>query len=99
MKPKTGKDLNKKSNDKVKSESDDETDKELELVLDYDSSDEMIKEVEKVIRKNKPKVEKTDEEDKGVVKQEVVKKVVTGEAFKKLEKKQKKTWSHIIRLF
>ena len=90
MKPKTGKDLNKKSNDKVKNESDDETDKELELVLDYDSSDEMIKEVEKVIRKNKPKVEKTDEEDKGVIKQEVVKKVVTGEAFKKLEKKAKK---------
>lgn len=99
MKPKTGKDLNKKSNDKVKNESDDETDKELELVLDYDSSEEMIKEVEKVIRKNKPKVEKTDEEDKGVIKQEVVKKVVTGEAFKKLEKKRKKTWSHIIRLF
>lgn len=46
MKPKTGKDLNKKSNNKVKNESDDETDKELELVLDYDSSDEMIKEVE-----------------------------------------------------
>lgn len=99
MKPKTGKDLNKKSNDKVKNESDDETDKELELVLDYDSSEEMIKEVEKVIRKKKPKVEKTDEEDKGVIKQEVVKKVVTGEAFKKLEKKRKKTWSHIIRLF
>ena len=99
MKPKTVKDLNKKSNDKVKNESDDETDKELELVLDYDSSDEMIKEVEKVIRKNKPKVEKTDEEDKGFIKQEVVKKVVTGEAFKKLEKKAKKTWSHIIRLF
>ena len=99
MKKKTGKDLNKKSNDKVKNESDDETDKELELVLDYDSSDEMMKEVEKVIRKNKPKVEKTDEEDKGFIKQEVVKKVVTGEAFKKLEKKGKKTWSHIIRLF
>lgn len=46
MKLKTGKDLNKKSNNKVKNESDDETDKELELVLDYDSSDEMIKEVE-----------------------------------------------------
>lgn len=46
MKPKTGKDLNKKSNDKVKNESDYETDKELELVLDYDSSDEMIKEVQ-----------------------------------------------------
>ena len=90
MKPKTGKDLNKKSNDKVKNESDNETDKELELVLDYDSSDEMIKEVEKVIRKNKPKVEKTDEEDKGVIKQEAVKKVVTGEAFKKLGKKAKK---------
>ena len=51
MKPKTGK-------DKVKNKSDDETDNELELVLDYDSSDEMVKEVEKVIRKNKPKVEK-----------------------------------------
>lgn len=50
----------------------------------------MIKEDEKAIRKNKPKVEKTDEEDKGVIKQEVVKKVVTGEAFKKLEKKSKK---------
>lgn len=50
----------------------------------------MIKEDEKAIRKNKPKVEKTDEEDKGVIKQEVVKKVVTGEAFKKLEKKAKK---------
>ena len=33
MKPKTGK-------DKVKNKSDDETDNELELVLDYDSSDE-----------------------------------------------------------
>ena len=87
MKPKTGKDLSKKikSNDKVKNESDNE----LELVLGYDSSDEMVKEVEKVIRKNKPKVEKTDA-DKGVVKQEVVKKVVTGEAFIKLEKKAKK---------
>lgn len=58
----------------------------------------MVKEVEKVIRKNKPKVEKTDE-DKGVVKQEVVKKVVTGEAFIKLEEKSEKTWSYIIRLF
>ena len=56
MKPKTGKDLNKKikSNDKVKNKSDNE----LEIVLDYDSSDEMVKEVKKVIRKNKPKVEK-----------------------------------------
>ena len=90
MKPKTGKDLNKKSNDKVKNESDVEPDNELELVLDYDSSDEMVKEVEKVIRKNKPKVEKTDEEDKGDIKQEVVKKVVTGEAVQKLEKKAKK---------
>ena len=96
MKPKTGKDLSKKlkSNDKVKNESDNE----LELVLGYDSSDEMVKEVEKVIRKNKPKVEKTDE-DKGVVKQEVVKKAVTGEAFIKLEEKSEKTWSYIIRLF
>ena len=49
----------------------------------------MVKEVEKVIRKNKPKVEVTDENN-GVVKQEVVKKVVVGEAFKKLEKKAKK---------
>lgn len=47
----------------------------------------MVKEVEKVIRKSKPKVEKTDDEDKRVVKQEVVKKVVKGEAFQKLEKK------------
>lgn len=91
MKPKTGKDLNskKKSNDKVKNKSDDETDNELELVLDYDSSDEMVREVEKVIRKNKPKVEKKDE-DYGVVIQEVLKKVITGEAFEKLVKKAKK---------
>lgn len=80
MKPRTGKDLNGKN----------ESDNELELVLDYDSSDEIIKEVEKVIRRNKPKVKKTDEEDKGGVKQEVVKKVVTGEAFKKVEKKKRK---------
>ena len=92
MNPKTGRDLNKKK------KSDDETDNELELVLDYDSSDEIVKEVEKVIRKNKPKVEVTDE-NKGVVKQEVVKKVVTGDAFIKLEKKSKKTWSYIIGLF
>ena len=92
MKPKTGKDLNykKKSNDKVKNKSDDETDDELKLVTDNDSSDEMVKEVEKVIRKNKPKVEKTDDEDKGVIKQEVVKNVVAGEAFEKLVKKAKK---------
>lgn len=38
MKPKTEKNLNKKSN---------ESDNEVELVLDYDSSDEMVKEVEK----------------------------------------------------
>ena len=50
----------------------------------------MVKEVEKVIRKNKPRVQKTDDEDKGVVKQEVVKKVVIGEAFEKLSKKAKK---------
>lgn len=81
MKPKTEKNLNKKSN---------ESDNEVELVLDYDSSDEMVKEVEKVIRKSKPKVEKTDDEDKRVVKQEVVKKVVKGEAFQKLEKKNLK---------
>lgn len=81
MKPKTEKNLNKKSN---------ESDNEVELVLDYDSSDEMVKEVEKVIRKSKPKVEKTDDEDKRVVKQEVVKKVVKGEAFQKLEKKKAK---------
>ena len=48
MKPRTGKDLNGKN----------ESDNELELVLDYDSSDEIIKEVEKVIRRNKPKVKK-----------------------------------------
>ena len=48
----------------------------------------MIKEVEKVIRKNKSKEEVTDE-DKGVIKQEVVKKVVTGDAFIKLEKRRK----------
>lgn len=97
MKPKTGKDLNYKntSSDKVKNESDDD---EIKLVTDYDSSDEIIKEVKKVIRKNKPKVEKTDD-DKVVIKQEVVRKVVTGEAFEKQQKKSKKAWSHIIRLF
>ena len=88
MEPKTGKDLNykKNSSDKVKNESDDD---EIKLVTDYDSSDEMIKEVEKVVRKNKPKVENTDD-DKGVIKQEVVRKVVTGEAFEKLQKKKSK---------
>ena len=49
----------------------------------------MVKEVEKVIRKNKPKVEKIDEKN-GVVIQEIVKKVVAGEAFEKLVKKAKK---------
>lgn len=89
MKPKTGKDLNykKKSSDKVKNESDDD---EIKLVTDYDSSDEIIKEVKKVIRKNKPKVEKTDD-DKVVIKQEVVRKVVTGEAFEKQQKKKQKS--------
>ena len=87
MEPKTGKDLNykKKSSDKVKNESDDD---EIKLVTDYDSSDEMIKEVEKVVRNNKPKVEKTND-DEGVIKQEVVRNVVTGEAFEKLQKKKK----------
>lgn len=92
MEPKTGKDLNqkKKSSDKVKNESDDD---EIKLVPDYDSSDEMIKEVEKVVRNNKPKVEKTND-DEGVIKQEVVRKVVTGEAFEKLQKKAKNLEPH-----
>ena len=53
----------------------------------------MIKEVEKVVRNNKPKVEKTND-DEGVIKQEVVRKVVTGEAFEKLQKKAKNLEPH-----